>query len=268
MTTRKFAELTGPQTREVLTDRSVLVLPIGAVEHHGAHLPLITDALMAESVADALAPLAVQHGIDAWQLPTLSLGKSDEHSWASGTLWLGWETLMNSLVDLGRSLTLTPANKLVFVNGHGGNTALLNVANRELRRRFGLQTHTMPAVRMRAGAGVGPEPDEHGLGIHGGYGETSVVMHLRPDLVHADRFVRNVPEVFDELEQIGFNGTPVTFGWLSDDFGPEGIVGDPTGANAEAGKEIFETSVNLGLEALREIDGFNLPPRPAEFLDR
>jgi len=259
--TRKFAELTGPETLEMLEADSVLILPIGAIEHHGPHLPLITDSLMAESAAHVLVPRAVEAGIDAWQLPTMSVGKSDEHSWASGTLWLNASTLMETLVDLGRSVATTPARKLVFLNGHGGNVALLQVANRELRRRFGLQTFTMPAMRVRAGSGAAGEPEEHGLGIHGGYSETSIVMHLRPDLVHEDRFVTTLPLEFADYEHIGFNGKAVTFGWLSDDFGPHGIVGDPTSASADAGKRMFEESIDAGLEALQEIDRFSLPPR-------
>lgn len=259
--TRRFAELTGPETREGLGDRSVLVLPIGAIEHHGAHLPLITDALVAESMASALVPAAYAAGMDIWQLPTLSHGKSDEHSWASGTLWLTGETLMATLVDIGRSLSLTPATKLVFVNGHGGNTALLQVANRELRRRFGLMTFTMPAMRLPDATVAPGEYEEHGLGVHGGYAETSIVLHLRPELVHPDRYRVVLPSAFEGLEHIGFNSKPVSFGWLSDDFGPEGIVGDPTAANADAGKEIFEHSVEAGLAALAEIDRFSLPAR-------
>lgn len=260
-TTRRFAELTGPQTLEVLTEGSILVLPIGAIEHHGPHLPLVTDALMAEAAAEALVPRAAAAGIDAWQLPTISIAKSDEHSWASGTLWLNASTLFETIVDIGRSIATTPARKLVFLNGHGGNVALLQVANRELRRRFGLQTFFMPALRVRAASGTGDEPEELGLGIHGGYSETSIVMHLRPDLVHEDRFVTNVPADIAALEHIGFNNKPVAFGWLSDDFGPHGIVGDPTGASAAAGKEMFEQSIEVGLEALAEINGFNLPAR-------
>ncbi|TIC81926.1 creatininase family protein [Nocardioides sp. GY 10127] len=260
--TRKFAELSGPQTLERLTADSVLVVPIGAVEHHGPHLPLITDALVAESVVSSLVPMAVEAGIDAWQMPTLTIGKSDEHHWASGTLWLDAKTLFDTLVDLGRSVATTPARKIVFVNGHGGNTALLGVTNRELRRRFGLTTFSMPAGRGRAGTGRDGEPDEQGLGIHGGWFETSMIMHLRPDLVDESLFAPNVPEQFAGLTQIGFNSMPVSFGWLSDDFGPSGIVGDPTGATAEAGKEIFEHSLEQGLVALKEIDTFTMPARP------
>ncbi|KJL35414.1 MULTISPECIES: creatininase family protein [Microbacterium] len=261
MTTR-FHELTGPQTATVLTPASVLLVPIGAIEHHGPHLPLVTDALMAEAAVEALVPRAREAGIDAWQLPTLQIAKSDEHCWAPGTLWLSGETLMDVLVEIGRSITTTPARKVVFVNGHGGNVALLQVANRELRRRFGLQTFSMPALGTAGRTSDDPTlPDEHGLGIHGGWAETSIVMHLRPDLVHPELFARNVPEWFDDYEMLGFNGKPVSFGWLSDDFGPAGIIGDPTAATAAAGKALFDEAIERGLVALGEIDRFTLPER-------
>lgn len=259
---RLFAELSGPAVSTTLTERSILIVPIGAIEHHGPHLPLITDALMAEAAATGAVAAGVEAGLDLWQLPTLSVGKSDEHYWAPGTLWLSASTLMSVLEDVGRSVATTPANKLVFVNGHGGNVALLQVAVRQLRRMFGLQTFVMPAMRIAAGSGKDGEPDEFGQGIHGGYGETSAVMHLRPDLVDESLFARNVPEYMADFEQIGFNAKPVSFGWISNDFGPSGVIGDPTGANAEAGKRGFEASVALAVEALREIDRFTLPPRP------
>ena len=256
--TRKLAELTGPQTLEMLDEESVLVVPIGAVEHHGPHLPLITDALIAESVAHAAVPRTVESGLDAWILPTVSVGKSDEHCWASGTLWLEAGTLFDTLVDLGRSVAGTPARKLVFLNGHGGNVAMLGVALREIRKRFGLMTFAMPAMRVPADPDA---PDEDGIGIHGGWAETSMVMHLRADLVRSDHLVRNVPAGLGDYEQIGFNGKPVAFGWLSDDFGPLGIVGDATTASADAGKRIFEHSVGEAVSALAEVGHFQLPAR-------
>lgn len=258
---RKFAELSGPAVSTTLTERSILIVPIGAIEHHGPHLPLVTDALMAEAAATATVAVGVEAGLDLWQLPTLPVGKSDEHYWAPGTLWLTAATLMAVLEDLGRSVATTPANKIVFMNGHGGNIALLQVANRQLRRMFGLQTFTMPAMRIVAGSGNDGEPDEFGQGIHGGFAETSAVMHLRPDLVDESLFVRNVPEYMAGYEQLGFNAKPVSFGWISDDFGPSGVIGDPTGANAEAGKRSFDSSIELAVVALKEIDRFTLPPR-------
>ena len=251
---RRLVELSGPAVASTLTADSIVVVPTGAIEHHGPHLPLNTDALLAETLATAAVDRAAASGLDVWIMPTLSYTKSDEHHWAPGTVWLNFETLMATLVDIGRSIATTPAKKLVFMNGHGGNTALLMVANRELRRRFGLSTFSMPAGIQRADDT--PGADEHGLGIHAGHGETSLVLHVRPDLVDMSLAERNVPEHIAAMEYIGFNGTPVSFGWMSDDFGPSGVIGDPTGATAEAGAALFEESVTRSVAALTEIVAF------------
>jgi creatinine amidohydrolase len=229
------------------------VLPVGSIEHHGPHLPLRTDALVAESVAARAVERGAAEGLDVWLLPTLSVSKSDEHAWAPGTLWLTAETLLATLVDLGRSIAATPARKLVFLNGHGGNVALLQVANRELRRRFDLQPFTMPAGIQQAGSGRDGEPDELGFGIHAGFAETSIVLALAPELVDESAFARNVPEHLAGFELLGFNNRPVTFGWLSDDFGPTGVIGDPTGANAEAGRRLLAGAEDFAVAALAEI---------------
>jgi creatinine amidohydrolase len=251
--TRLWADLPGSALAEMLTEQSILVVPVGAIEHHGPHLPLRTDALIAETIAAAAVERAAAEGLDAWLLPTLSVTKSDEHAWAPGTLWLSAETLFATLKDLGRSISSTRAKKVVFVNGHGGNVALLQVANRELRRLYGLQPFTMPAARVPAGSGQNGEPDEFGMGIHAGYAETSIVLHLAPALVDESKFARNVPEHLAEFTQLKFNGGPVAFGWLSSDFGPSGVIGDPTGATAEAGAGMVESSIVLAVEALHEI---------------
>lgn len=255
--TRRLADLPGSRIAGALSERSLLVLPVGSIEHHGPHLPLRTDALIAESVAAAAVERAARQGLDAWLLPTLSVSKSDEHAWAPGTLWLTAETLLATLVDLGRSVAATPARKLVLLNGHGGNVALLQVANRELRRRFGLQPFTMPAGIQQAGRGTEGEPDELGFGIHAGFAETSIVLHLAPELVDESAFTRNVPEHLAAFSLLGFNGRPVTFGWLSDDFGPTGVIGDPTGANPAAGERLVAGAVEFAVAALGEIDRYS-----------
>lgn len=251
---RLVTDLSGPALSATLTDQSILVLPTGSIEHHGAHLPLSTDLLMAELVGGAVVDAAAAAGLDVWQLPALSYTKSDEHHWAPGTVWLSGDTLMRTVVDIGRSVAATPARTLVFYNGHGGNIALLQVALRELRRQFGLRTFLM-SVGVPAGDGV-EGPDELGFGIHGGHGETSLIMHLRPELVDLSLAERSIPEQLVDFDYLKFNGGPVSFGWVSNDFGPTGVIGDPTQATADWGATLFDRAVADGVAALREIVRF------------
>lgn len=257
--TRRLAELSGPAATAALHADSIIVLPTGAIEHHGAYLPLNTDYLLADSIANAAVERAAVAGTDVWILPTLAYTKSDEHSWASGTMWLTWDTMMQTIVDIGNSIAATPATKIAFFNGHGGNLALLQVACRELRRRFGLQTFLLGPIVPSMNGTDGDGPDELGLGIHGGHSETSLIMHLRPDLVEVTAARRAVPEHLADFEQIGF-GKPVSFGWMSNDFGPDGVLGDPTEANAAYGAELFEHSVAEAVKAFAEIARFDPAP--------
>ena len=249
---RRFAELSAPAVAALSPD-GIAVLPVGAIEQHGPHLPLVTDLLIAESFAgDAVAAYGEAH--DLWLLPSLACTKSNEHAWAPGTLWLSAATLMAVFDDLGRSLARTPLRKLVFLNGHGGNSALLQVSARDLRLAYGLSTFVMhPAVPPDHGGGSPPE--ELGTGIHGGKDETSLVLHLRPDLVDLSLARRNVPEHLAGFKRVRFGGS-VSFGWLSDDFGTDGTLGDPTLATAAHGKQLYEAMLAAAGEAFAEIAAF------------
>jgi len=251
--TRRFADLRAPQLAEKITGRSIIVQPLGAIEQHGPHLPYNTDLLIAERVA-AEAVERIGEQLDVWLLPPLAYTKSNEHAWSAGTIWLSATTLLAVLDDIGRCVATTPARKLVFFNGHGGNSALLGVANREVRLAHGLQTFLAhPGVPPDQG-GVSAE-GEHGMGIHGGTDETSLMLHLAPELVDMSLATRNVPERLADNRYVRFGGK-VGFGWLSNDFGPDGHIGDPTAATAERGATLFEAAVTAFAEALAEIAAF------------
>ncbi len=252
--TRYFPDLTGPEVAELLTSRTILVQPLGAIEQHGPHLPLSTDSVIATAVAEA-AVAQVGAELDVWLLPTLEYTKSNEHAWSPGTVWLSATTLLAVLDDLGRCLATTPAKRLVFFNGHGGNSALLNVANRELRLAHGLMTFlTHPGVPPDQG-GTSPA-GELGMGVHGGTDETALMLHVAPQLVHLDKAARRVPEAIADNQYVRFGGR-VSFGWMSNDFFPDGYIGDPTAATPELGKQLFDVAVRGFCEALREIAVFN-----------
>jgi creatinine amidohydrolase len=252
----RFADLTWRQI-EAFPANTVAVLPLGAIEQHGPHLPVSTDLVTASETA-AAAVGTVAGTTPVVLLEPLAYTKSDEHAGFPGTIWLSWDTLMRVLTDVGRSLAASGITRLVFVNGHGGNSALGQVANRELRRRFGLRTFFAHVATPRDQGGAPASEGEHGLGVHGGHGETSLMLHLRPELVHMDLAERRVPEELLAYEQIGF-GRATSFGWLSSDFGPDGHVGDPTTATAQAGKELFEYAVEELARTLVEASRFTTP---------
>ena len=251
---RYLPDLTGPQVAERLTARSIVVQPLGAIEQHGPHLPLSTDSVIATAVAEA-AVAEVGDELDVWLLPTLEYTKSNEHAWSPGTVWLSATTMLAVLDDIGRCLATTDAKRLVFFNGHGGNSALLNVANRELRLAHGLMTFlTHPGVPPDQG-GTSPA-DELGMGVHGGTDETSLMLHIAPHLVQIGKAQRRVPEAIADNQYVRFGGR-VSFGWMSNDFFPEGYIGDPTAATTALGKQLFDGAVQGFCEALREIAVFN-----------
>ncbi len=251
---RRYEDLAGPDIAERVTAESILLLPIGAVEQHGPHLPLAVDHVIAHETATAVVD-RVGDELDIWQLPTISISKSNEHAWSPGTLWFSAETMLAMLRDLGRSIATTGCERLVLLNGHGGNTTILATALRELRLEFGLKTFLVHPSVPPAYGGESTE-DELGMGIHGGLHETSIYMHLRPEHVDLSRAERKVPEGLDANEFVKFGGA-VMFGWLSNDFDPDGYIGDPTGASAELGARLFEANVAHLARQMAEIKNFD-----------
>lgn len=254
--TRRLADLTSEEIATWVTSTSVMIQPLGAIEQHGPHLPLSTDLVVADALSSALVD-QLGDELDLWLLPSIAYTKSNEHAWSPGTIWLGPETMLAVLGDVGRSIAALPARRLVIFNGHGGNTGLLDVALRELRSAHGLLTFLVHPF-VEPGAGGDALEVEAAGGFHGGAGETSMMLHLRPDMVRLDRVEAHVPNWLNEYEHVSFSGT-VGFGWLSDDFGPSGVIGDPTVATAELGEIFVRQSLERLGAALAEIARFDFP---------
>lgn len=249
-------DLAGPTLAGAVTPRTVFVQPIGAVEHHGPHLPLGTDTIVVDALAHAV--VAERPDLDLVMLPTMSYGLSTEHLWAPGTMTLSAATVMALLSDVAASVKRAGAERLALLNGHGGNTHLLRVAARELRASYGLKTFVVQSSLPPDNGGPPTDPREEGLGIHGSLSETSIMLHLRPDLVDMDKAERSVPSWIHSYKRIGF-GKLADFAWMSSDLAPSGVAGDPTLATAELGKERFDESVGELGEGLAELMTFRFP---------
>ncbi len=259
----RIEQLKAPDAASIPPE-AVVVLPIGAIEQHGPHLPLSVDRVIAEALAEALVS-ELPEDCQAWFLPTLPYSKSNEHAWSPLTMWLSESTMSAVLDDIAASVAKAGIRRLAFLNGHGGNTTMLMTACREIRLKHGLLTFALHAFAPPAYVSTGADDvatvDEHGMGIHGGHGETSVMLHLAPDEVDMDAAVRNVPEWMLENRHVKFGGS-VPFGWLSNDFGDTGLIGDPTGATAEEGKRLFEGAVTALVDQIEELLSFDFPDAP------
>jgi len=245
--------------READMARMIAVLPVAAVEQHGPHLPVGVDTQIMRGYLDRVVERLPQD-LPCLFLPIQQIGASLEHTGFPGTLSLPAEVAIRAWTAIGESVARAGCRKLVILNAHGGNSALLNVANRELRLHHGLMTFlTHPGVPADQG-GTSPA-GELGMGVHGGTDETSMMLHLAPHLVDMSKAERRVPEGMADNRYVRFGGR-VSFGWLSNDFFPDGYIGDPTPATAELGRTLFDGSVQAFCEALAEIAVFDYG-RPA-----
>lgn len=202
---------------EVAAD-AVLVVPVGSVEQHGPHLPLDTDTRVAAAVGYVVAQ-GVWRAVLA---PAVSYGASGEHEGFAGTVSLGAEALHQVLVELGRS-AFRWAERLVFVNGHGGNAPTV-IRAVQLLRYEGRDVAWWPCAVPRTPA---HEPD-----AHAGRTETSLMLHLDPAAVRLDLAaagdLRSMTELMPALRRGGVAAVS-----------PNGVLGDPTGSSAKEGQQLM-----------------------------
>ncbi len=237
---------------------TVAVLPIGAIEQHGPHLPVWVDSCINELLLDrALTSLPAAARVLA--LPLQPVGKSDEHSAFGGTLSLSCETLIAMLLELGESVHRAGIRRLILLNSHGGQPQVLDVVARELRIR-----HAMLVVNA-AWFGLGlPDglfsADECRHGIHGGEIETSLMLHLRPDLVDMTR-ARNFGSLSQEMagkfDLLTIEGA-IGIGWQAQDLNPWGVCGNAAAADADRGAKVAQYLVGRFVDLADEVARFPL----------
>jgi mycofactocin system creatininase family protein len=196
-------------------DRPWVLVPVGSIEQHGPHLPLETDAVIAESTAKRVAQLL---DVDSFVAPALVYTSSGEHQMFPGTSSIGSEALRLVLVELVRSMR-TWAGRVVFVNAHGGNTFALTEAVSQL-------------VREGHDAGwVACSTEE--VDAHAGFTETSLMLHLQPWAVRVNQAqAGNVAPIHELLPTLMASGVHAV--------SPNGVLGDPEGATAAEGARCLE----------------------------
>ncbi|MBI1416807.1 MAG: creatininase family protein [Limimaricola sp.] len=252
-----WAEMSAPAFRSLPQD-TVAILPLGAVEQHGPHLPLSVDYCIVEAVLDR-ALRHVAEPVSALILPTLRVTKSDEHARYPGTLSLSAETLLAVLRDIGASVARAGVARLVLFNGHGGNTALLQVASRELRIAHDMIVVTCSWSAFADTKGLF-DPETYALDMHAGESETAAMLAARPDLVDmaaAPAADSVLPAWRSGLEFIGVHGAAGMPSWLIDDLSASGVVGDARAADAERGAQLLDSAAANFARFLAEFSVFD-----------
>jgi creatinine amidohydrolase len=267
---RFWDELTWEDFQTLDPERTVAILPVSATEQHGPHLPLSVDAIINRGVLERSLAL-VPTDLPLLVLPAMPIGFSLEHSAFPGTLTAGAETLHALWRDIGRAVHRAGLRKLVILNSHGGQPQIAEIVARELRSELAMMVVVACTYALGEPTDLFSE-SERRHGIHGGASETSVMLHLRPDLVRRDKLA-NFPSAAAEIEkdhrELRLEGDPgIKTGWQTQDLNPQGACGDATSASAEAGKTVVEQAARRLATLLAETSAYPLanlkpgPPKP------
>jgi creatinine amidohydrolase len=256
-----FHQLTSLDIKEASDRNTLILLPVGQVEEHGPHLPLECDCIIARETAKAVAEEIVSE-IPVLVMPTVWTAYSVRQvaHWPGLITFREPEPMIQMIYDILASLVENGFQKIVIVNAHGNNPAILELAC----RRIGSDYNVFPAVTyvLSMSAAIGPlvrKSEMGGCGGHAGEEETALLLHLTPELVHMDRatdkdivryHTRFFPgDIYSDIPNRLSRVFWSTWGVVQSE---TGVYGDPTAATAETGKALFGEIVENYKEFLRE----------------
>lgn len=230
-----WQHLTAPQLRALTQRDPVAVITLGAIEQHGTHLPLGTDLIIGEGLQAAMLD-KLDPALEVLCLPAIAIGASDEHASFAGTLSLPAPLAIATLEAYGESIARTGIYKLVLINSHGGNKAVMDLAALTLRRRCGMRVVKATYTRLPPLEGA-MNADELRYGLHGGLLETAMMQHLAPQLVTFEGYNPAAPATPSEGALVSPEGS-AAFAWLGEDLSHHGVAGDASQANAALGERL------------------------------
>jgi creatinine amidohydrolase/Fe(II)-dependent formamide hydrolase-like protein len=247
-----WGELTWPEAEERFKEVDIALLPVGSIEQHGPHLPMDTDAVDAEYLARQVAEACSDP--KPLVLPLIPYGVSYEHSDFKGTIGVSNNSLAQLVYDIGISVAKCGINKLIIINGHGGNTPALNYAaqmiNRDARIFICVDSGETSDVDIYK---IIETPND----IHAGEIETSTSWAIRPHLVRTDKVSKHIPRFksgYMDLTSKRF----VTWYGHTKKISKTGVIGDPTKASAEKGEKIWQIMIAHLVSLVEELKRMTL----------
>jgi creatinine amidohydrolase/Fe(II)-dependent formamide hydrolase-like protein len=232
-----WGNLTWPEAEEYLEKVDVAILPVGAIEQHGPHLPLDTDSFDAQYLATQVAAACSEPR--PLVLPLIPYGVSYHHAGFKGTVSIHNDTLSKLVYEIGMSLSQNGIKKIVIINGHGGNSPSLNFAaqmiNRDARIFVGVDSGETSDVDIYQ---IVETPND----VHAGEFETSTALAIRPDYVKLNLATKSVPEFSNRY--LNFTSKRgISWYAYTKRISENGIMGDPTKASAEKGKKMWQVMI-------------------------
>jgi creatinine amidohydrolase len=258
----RWEELSAPAIEALDRDATIVVLPLGSVEQHGRHMAVGTDTLLAYNLAlSAAARLTPRVAV----LPPPWYGFSAHHMRFSGTVTLRLETLLSLVDDIAASVVAHGFRRLLIVNGHGGNNGAVDVLASTLGRkhygkaRIGGLTYFQLA---REAIGKLRESPSGGMG-HACEFETSMLLHLRPELVEMEKAAICYPDpgsTYLTTDLLGGGAVRAYHDFA--DLSESGTLGDPSLASAEKGIRFYEAVLAELVRFIEDFSGWRIPPPP------
>ncbi|WP_396667190.1 creatininase family protein [Microbacterium sp. R86528] len=276
-----LADLSYVDIEEYLKTKDTILVPMASTEQHGPHLPLYTDTITAVEITNRIS-----EQIGVLHTPPLWAGYSPQHMYGvgqgRGTITLRASTLLNLMNDVARSLIHHGFSRIIFINGHGSNTKVVDPVLRKLRYETGaLISFVKPFMERYEGilAGLMENPPEETPGWHSSELETSQDLAWNPDLVRMERAVDTrahtpafLPEAFkknDGMPDTEFEGYQYfTFPMDHHEFVENGIIGNPMRATAEKGEEAFRRYSEHVARGIIELQKVDVNVHTREFIDR
>ena len=247
-----WGELTWPDAQERFQQVDIALLPVGSIEQHGPHLPLDTDAFDANYLALRVADTCSEP--KPLVLPKISYGVSYHHDDFKGTISISNDTLAKLVHDIGISVSRNGIKKLVIINGHGGNSPALNHAAQMINR----DAHIFVCVDT----GETSDVDIYSLvetpnDVHAGEIETSAALAVRPHLVKMDQARREVPKFSSRYLDFTSKRGVLWYAYTRK-ISRSGVMGDPTKADAEKGRKIWEMMITHLVALVEDLKSMTL----------
>jgi creatinine amidohydrolase len=240
--------------------RAIALLPLAAVEQHGPHLPLGTDAMICDAVIDD-AGARLGEAVSVLRLPTQRIGVSPEHESFPGTLSMEPEVALGAWAGIAAAVARAGIRKLVLFNTHGGQPGVVDQIAVRTRRQHGMLVTRANIFGLGTPDGLVGE-DELRYGLHGGLVETSLMLVIRPDLVRLEQ-ARNFQSIDRDIvaasRVLSAEGPGIGIGWLAEDLNPAGVTGDAAAASAAVGRELLNHLGSGLADLLRDVAEVHWP---------